>query len=116
MSVTLYGIPSCGTVKKARKWLNANGIAYTWVDFRSTAPEPERVAGWMAKFGSKPMRNTSGGAYRAQPAQKKGWGDVEWLPLMQTDPMLLKRPVVEIDGEPAAVGFKEPVYAELFGV
>ena len=116
MSVTLYGIPSCGTVEKARKWLDQHGIAYTWVDFRTTAPEPERVAGWMAKFGWKPMRNTSGGAYRAQPAEKKGWGDAEWLPLMQADPMLLKRPVVEIDGEPAAVGFREPVYAALFGV
>jgi glutaredoxin len=65
MTVTLYGIPSCGTVRKAPKWLDQQGIASTWVDFRTTAPKPER-------------------------------------------------PVVEIDGEPATVGFKEPVYAELF--
>jgi arsenate reductase len=115
MDVTLYGIPSCGTVKKARTWLDEQGIAYRFVDFRDTAPEPERVAGWMARFGSKPMRNTSGGAYRAQPPEKKGWGDTEWLPLMQADPMLLKRPVVEIDGAPAAVGFAASAYEELFG-
>jgi arsenate reductase len=115
MKVTLYGIPGCGTVKKARKWLDTKGIDYCFVDFRGTAPEPERVAGWMAKFGSKPMRNTSGGSYRALPAEKKGWGDSEWLPLMQADPMLLKRPVVEVDGDPATVGFAEPVYTELFG-
>ena len=115
MSVTLYGIPSCGTVKKASRWLDQQGIAYEWVDLRTTAPEPERVAGWMGKFGSRPMRNTSGGAYRALPDAKKSWGDAELLPLMQADPMLLKRPVVEVDGEPATVGFEEPVYAELFG-
>ncbi len=115
MKLTLYGIPTCGTVKKARKWLDQRGIAYEWVDFRATAPEPERVAGWMAKFGFKPMRNTSGGAYRALPAEKKQWGGAEWLPRFQADAMLLKRPVVEIDGEPATVGFEEPVYEELFG-
>ena len=116
MTVTVYGISSCGTVKKARQWLDAHGLTYTWVDFRQDPPEPERVARWLAAFGSKPLRNTSGGAYRALPEDKATWGDREWLPRFQADPMLLKRPVVEIDGKPAAVGFKESDYAGLFGV
>ncbi len=115
MTITLYGIPTCGTVEKARKWLDERGVAYEWVDFRDTPPEPERVARWMEAFGSKPMRNTSGGAYRAMPAEKKTWGDAEWLPRMQADAMLLKRPVVEVDGEPVLVGFEEPLYEERFG-
>lgn len=114
MKVTVYGIPSCGTVKKARKWLDARGVTYGWVDFRDTPPEPARVAAWMEKFGPLPMRNTSGGSYRALPDEKKGWGAAEWLPRMQADPMLLKRPVVEIDGTPVAVGFDETAYARLF--
>ncbi len=115
MTITLYGIPTCGTVKKARKWLDGKGVAYEWVDFRESPPEPERVARWMAVFGSKPMKNTSGGAYRALPADKKKWGDERWLKELQADEMLLKRPVVEIDGEPVLVGFKEPQYVERFG-
>jgi len=115
MTITLYGIPTCGTVKKARKWLEGQGVDYEWVDFRDTPPEPERVARWMDAFGFKPMRNTSGGAYRALPPEKKTWGADEWLPKLQADAMLLKRPVVEIDGEPVLVGFKEPAYVERFG-
>jgi len=114
MSITLYGIPSCGTVKKAREWLDARGLAYDWADTRQQAPEPERVARWMDTFGFKPLRNTSGGAYRALPVEKKGWGAEEWLPLMQADAMLLKRPVVERDGQPVLVGFKEPDYQRIF--
>lgn len=114
-TVTVYGIPTCGTVKKARQWLDAHGVAHAWVDLRSTPPEPERVARWVAAFGSGPMRNTSGGAYRALGPEKSGWGDSEWLPRFQADAMLLKRPVVEIDGQAALVGFKEEEYARRLG-
>lgn len=115
MTVTIYGIKSCGTVKKARAWLDAHEVRYTWVDFRATPVEAERVARWVSALGSKPLRNTSGGAYRALGDSKKTWGDPEWLPRFQADLMLLKRPVLEIDGKPVAVGFKEAVYASLFG-
>ncbi len=115
MDVTIYGIPTCGTVKKARRWLDGRGIAYTWVDFRATPPEPERVARWFETFGAKAMRNTSSGAYRKLPADKKSWPDEKWLAALQADPMLIKRPVVEVDGEPVLIGFKEPAWVERFG-
>ena len=114
MQVTVYGIKSCGTVKKARAWLDSQGIEHSWVDFRATPVQPERVAAWVSALGSKPLRNTSGGSYRALGDEKKAWGDAEWLPRFQEDPMLLKRPVVEIDGMAVTVGFKEPVYQALF--
>lgn len=114
--VTLYGIKTCGTVQKARKWLDAHGVAYDWVDFRDTPPAPDRVARWVDTLGSKPLRNTSGGAFRALGPEKADWGDAEWLPRFQADAMLLKRPVVEVDGAPTTVGFKESTYAELFDV
>ena len=113
--VTVYGIPTCGTVKKARQWLDQHGVAHRWADLRTAPPEPARVAAWVATFGSGPMRNTSGGAFRALGPEKAGWGDADWLPRFQADPMLLKRPVVEVDGQPAAVGFKEEEYTRLFG-
>ena len=115
MMVTVYGIPNCGTVKKARKWLDGKGIAHEWVDFRATTPAPERIERWFAAFGAKAMRNTSGGSYRALPADKLTWSDATWLAHLQADVMLIKRPVVEIGGEPAVIGFKEPVWEGLFG-
>lgn len=113
MAITLYGIPSCGTVKKARALLDARGVAYTWVDLRATPPEPERVARWVAAFGAPAMRNTSGGSYRALGAEKDGWSTAEWTAAFQRDAMLLKRPVIERDGAPYSVGFKEDLLAKL---
>ena len=115
MAITVYGIPTCGTVKKARKWLDEHGVAYEWIDFRDSPPAKKKVAAWVKAFGWKPMRNTSGGAYRALPAEKKGWEETQWLPRLQADPMLLKRPVIEVDGTPVTVGFKEAAYEEIFG-
>lgn len=115
MKITVYGIPTCGTVKKARAWLDARGLPHAWVDFRSDAPEPARVAGWVGAFGSGPMRNTSGGAYRELPDEKASWDEAEWTRRFQADPMLIRRPVVEIDGQPAFVGFKEEAWARRLG-
>ncbi len=115
MKITVYGIPSCGTVKKARAWLDAQGLDHDWVDFRTTAPEPARVARWVAAFGSGPMRNTSGGAYRELPAEKADWDQAEWTRRFQGDAMLIRRPVVEIDGQPALVGFKEEAWRGRLG-
>ena len=114
MGITVYGIPSCGTVKKARAWLTAQGLLYEWVDLRETAPGAEQIGEWLKVFGFKPMRNTSGGAYRALGDEKNTWGDAEWGKAFAADAMLLKRPVVLVDGNPALVGFKEPDYVAHF--
>ncbi|MDP2310969.1 MAG: Spx/MgsR family RNA polymerase-binding regulatory protein [Pseudomonadota bacterium] len=114
MPVTVYGISTCGTVKKARSWLTDHGVAHTWVDFRATPPEPARVARWVATFGAPPMRNTSGGAYRALGEEKAGWDEARWTTAYQGDAMLVKRPVIEVDGLPVLVGFREEDYARQF--
>ena len=104
--LTVYGISSCGTVKKARKWLDAHGADHEWVDFRKTPVSGERVASWVASLGSKAMRNTSGGAYRALPAEKSDWDDAQWTEAFAADPMLIKRPIIERDGVAVQVGFR----------
>lgn len=103
--LTVYGIPTCGTVKKARAWLDAAGAAYTFVDLRATPPGADAVASWVAAFGTRALRNTSGGSYRALGAEKNSWDDAAWTAAFAADPMLIKRPVVERDGAPALVGF-----------
>lgn len=114
MAIKLYGIPTCGTVKKARKWLDGEGVEYEWQDLRDKAPTKKQLKAWVKAFGSKPMRNTSGGAYRNLGPEKKEWSDAQWLDAFSKDSMLLKRPVVEEGGKPVTVGFKEPVYKEHF--
>lgn len=106
--LTVYGIPSCGTVRKARAWLSDAGLPFTDVDLRSTPPDRARVEAWAAVFGARALRNTSGGSYRALPADRDDWSDAAWIDAFARDPMLIKRPVIERDGQPVLVGFNLP--------
>ncbi len=106
MTLTVYGIPTCGTVKKVRAWLEAHGLNHGWVDLRAAPPTMERVSAWVSAFGVQAMKNTSGGSYRALGAEKDAWSDAEWTVAFQRDPMLIKRPVLEREGAPWSVGQK----------
>lgn len=110
--VMVYGIPSCGTVKKARSWLNERGIEHTFVDFRATPAGRERITTWVEALGAKALRNTSGKAYRALPAERSAWDDATWIDRFEEDAMLLKRPVVEVGGKPVMAGFRKPEVLE----
>lgn len=114
-TITVYGISTCSTVKKARAWLDQRGHTHTWVDFRQTPPDPARVARWVAALGALKMRNLSGGAYRALGDEKLTWSAEQWTSAFFGDAMLVKRPIVEVDGVPVAVGFDEARFGELFG-
>lgn len=106
--LTVYGIPTCGTVRKARAWLDGHDTAYDWVDLRESPPDRATIDRWIAAFGTKALRNTSGGAYRALGPEKKDWTDERWAEAFASDPMLIKRPVIERDGAPVLVGFRAP--------
>ena len=104
--LTVYGIPNCGTVKKARRWMDEREAAHTFVDFRATPPSRGQVEGWVEALGAKAMRNTSGGSYRALPPEKQDWDDARWVEAFAADPMLIKRPIIERDGTAVQVGFR----------
>ncbi len=106
MSIFVYGIPTCNSCKKALKWLEAHGFEYTWVDTRKTPPSKEAIALWVSDLGFKPMRNTSGGSYRALGAEKNDWKDAGWIDAFAKDPMLLKRPLFEKKGKALFTGFR----------
>ena len=118
MSLKLYGIPTCGTVRKARKWLDDRDVAHDWQDFRKDPPTQAQVEAWVDALGAKALRNTSGGAYRALGDEKKSWSDAQWIEAFSADPMLIKRPVIERDGAAVKVGFRgtdEEIEAALLG-
>jgi arsenate reductase len=108
MKLVVHGIPTCGTVKKARAWLDERGLPYAFVDLRAQPPTATQIAAWVRAFGVAALKNTSGGSYRALPADKDGWDDARWVAAFAADPMLIRRPVVERDGAPLQVGWRAP--------
>lgn len=106
MTIQVYGIPNCGTCKKALKWLQENHLEYEFINTKEEPPSAQQISAWVDAFGSKPMRNTSGGAYRALGEEKKTWSEDQWIAAFAEDAMLLKRPLILKDGVPVLVGFR----------
>jgi|GEM_PF-129817 len=105
MAIQVYGIPTCGTCKKAFHWLQANGVDYESINTKDHPPTQFMIAAWVTTLGSKPMRNTSGQSYRALGDEKKTWTDAQWSEAFTQDAMLLKRPLFVCDGVALSVGF-----------
>lgn len=105
MTLIVYGIPNCGTCKRAFQWLQAKGIEYEFVNTKEHPPEKQAIATWVSTLTSKPMRNTSGQSYRALADGKKDWTEQQWIDAFGSDAMLLKRPLFVKDGTAVLVGF-----------
>ncbi|MEM9212862.1 MAG: Spx/MgsR family RNA polymerase-binding regulatory protein [Cyanobacteria bacterium P01_F01_bin.150] len=117
MAIQVYGIPNCGTCKKAFKWMDEHGVAYDFINTKEEMPTKEMIQEWVAALGAKPMRNTSGMSYRAIGEEKKSWSDEQWVEAFAADAMLLKRPLFVKDGTAVLVGFRasEEVLQEILG-
>ncbi len=81
MTIQVYGIPNCGTCKKAFKWLEDNGVKYEFINTKENLPTREMIQGWVEALGAKPMRNTSGQSYRTLGDEKQAWTEEQWIPL-----------------------------------
>lgn len=113
--VELYGIKTCDTVRKARAWLDARKVAYTFHDFKAEGAAPERLAAWVGEVGWETLLNRAGTTFRRLPdADKTGLDEARALALMAAHPTLIKRPVVEGAGR-LLVGFKPEIYEAAFG-
>lgn len=106
MSLNVYGIPNCGTCKKAISWLEDKDIDYTFINTKENQPTKDMISQWVAELTARPMRNTSGLSYRALGEEKKEWSDQQWIDAFAEDAMLLKRPLFEKDGKAVMVGFR----------
>jgi arsenate reductase (glutaredoxin) len=106
MTIKVYGIPNCGTCKKAIAWLEDNQIEYQFINTKDHPPDQKVITSWVKVLGSKAMRNTSGQSYRALGEERNNFSDQQWIDAFAQDAMLLKRPLFTKDNQAVLVGFK----------
>jgi arsenate reductase (glutaredoxin) len=113
MTTTLYGIPNCDTVKKARVWLDNQGIAYTFHDYKKAGADAAQLARWCDVLGWETVLNRAGTTYKKLPdADKEGLDQAKAISLMLAQPSMIKRPVVEHPGG-LLIGFKPDDWAQV---
>ena len=115
MTVTLYGIPNCDTVKKARVWLDNKGVAYAFHDYKKAGADANKLAAWCDAKGWETVLNRAGTTFKKLPdADKADLTQAKAIALMLGQPSMIKRPVVEHPGG-LLVGFKLPEWEAAFG-
>lgn len=114
MAVTIYGIKTCDTMKKAFVWLQALGIDYAFHDYRAAGIAAEEVKRWCKAAGWEKVLNKSSTTFRALADNAKvGLDEAKAIKLMVADPTMIKRPVLDT-GTTIEVGFKPERYEALF--
>ena len=112
-AVTIYGIKNCDTMKKARAWLDKKGVAYDFHDYKAAGIDRGRLEGWARKVGWEVLLNRAGTTFRKLPDKdKEGLSEAKAIALMMAQPSMIKRPVLEADGN-LLVGFKPGQYEAL---
>ncbi len=113
--IELFGIPNCDTVKKARKWLDAQGVDYAFHDYKKEGADPAKLASWIADKGVDVVLNRRGTTFRKlSDADKADIDEAKAVALLTEHPSMIKRPVVE-HAKGILVGFKEAEWAEALG-
>ncbi|HEU0065980.1 MAG TPA: arsenate reductase [Sphingomonas sp.] len=114
MTPTLYGIPNCDTVKKARGWLADAGVAVDFHDYKKRGPDPGLLGGWADRVPWETLLNRSGTTFRKLPdSDKADLTRTSAIALMAAHPSAIRRPVLDT-GETLLVGFAPDAYALAF--
>lgn len=114
-AVVIHGIKACDTMKKARDWLDVHGVAYAFHDYKAVGVDRATLETWALQVGWETLLNRSGTTFRKLPeADKTGLTQAKAIDLMLAQPSMIKRPVLDVDGQ-LVVGFKPDVYAATLG-
>jgi arsenate reductase (glutaredoxin) len=113
MTLTLYGIPNCDSMKKARQWLDSHGLAYSFHDYKKAGIDVATLQSWCREAGYTTLLNTRGTTWRKlDEAQRSNMDEARAVALMQQYPSLIKRPVLAT-GKQLLVGVDEPAWQTL---
>ena len=113
MSVTLYGIKNCDTVKKARKWLDANSVPYTFHDFRVDGVDKTLINNFLKQIDLEILINKRGTTWRKLSEEEKEMKNkTQAITLLIENPAIIKRPVLDVN-KTLTVGFSEESYKSI---
>jgi arsenate reductase len=108
--VVIHGIRNCDTMKKARAWLEARGVAYRFHDYKVDSIERATLEAWVKQVGWQKLLNRAGTTFRKLPdAEKENLDETRAIALMLAQPSVIKRPVLMI-GKRLIVGFSPEAY------
>ena len=114
MTITMFGIPNCDTIKKAKKWLEAEGIEFEFHDYRKQGITAELVKSFCSELGWELVLNKRGTTYRQlSQEQKDTLTEEKAVALLVEQPAMIKRPILKVDGK-LHIGFKADQYAAIF--
>jgi arsenate reductase len=116
MNPTIYGIKSCDTMKKAFAWFEGAGVAYTFHDYKKSGIDAATLARWCEQLGWEALVNRRGTTWRKLAPEQQAIGNTgAAIALMQAQPSLIRRPVVEFASGELAVGLDTAAFGRLAG-
>lgn len=114
MTVMIYGIKNCDTMKKARAWLDKHGVDYAFHDYKTAGIERAKLESWAKKVGWETLLNRAGTTFKKLPDKdKESLNEKKAIALMLAQPPMIKRPVLELPRGELLVGFKPEEYAAI---
>lgn len=114
MTITMYAIPNCDTVKKARVWLDTQGVSYDFHDYKKLGVTEELLGGWIDAHGVDVVLNKAGTTFKKLSSEEKADLDRgKAIALMLAQPSMIKRPILAL-GDRTLVGFKPDQYQAAF--
>lgn len=111
--ITMFGIKNCDTIKKARKWLEAEGIEYQFHDYKKDGLSPEMLTSWVKDLGYEALVNKRGTTWRKLPDDvKDSIDEASAIKIMLENTSIIKRPLLSDDANNKLLGFKAEQYQE----
>jgi Spx/MgsR family transcriptional regulator len=111
MAITIYGIKNCDTMKKARAWLDKQGVDYAFHDYKAAGIERAKLENWAKKAGWEILLNRAGTTFKKlRDKDKANVTEKKALALMLAQPSMIKRPVLELGGDKLLIGFVPEQY------
>ena len=115
MAITMYGIKNCDTIKKARDWLAGHGRDYVFHDYKASGIDRAKLQDWVDRLGWEVLLNRAGTTFRKlADADRADIDAARAIALMEAQPSMIKRPVLDVDGD-LLVGFKPEAYQARLG-
>ncbi|GAB3786344.1 ArsC family reductase [Spirosoma horti] len=111
---TLYAIPNCDTVKKARVWLAEHKITYQFHDYKKAGIDQKTIERWLMQKPWEELVNRAGTTWKKLPDEEKPTNAAGAISLMIEKPSVIRRPLIELDEKIVTLGFHAPAYEETF--